>query len=366
MSRTASAIGLFSAIAIGVIPASALAKDRKPPPPPPCPVDSAILVASTEMTKRFSQLDACAGQVVENPATPDNYPHQGAITISSDGSDADGDAYGAGGIADSGSGSYGAGSYNASRNLGALAAGGKKDRHAVVMEKREEAGVRYTRIIPPEQPAESYYGATPYGVPVTPHYAPVPGTPVPNAPGGQGGASGLTIASSGAIAAGQAAPAANGQINDAAILSLRPRSYASQYDDLIEQSARRHGVDPLMLHAVIFQESRYKQGAKSHVGARGLMQIMPATGAGLGVRNSAHLYDPATNIDAGAKLLRQLWTKYNGRFDLVLAAYNAGPGAVAKYGQAVPPYRETRDYVVKVQGHYKRLANENGMTPTGF
>lgn len=346
MVRTASAMSLFSAIAIGMIPASALAKDRKPPAPPPCPVDSAILVASAEITKRFSQLDACAGQVVENPATPDNYPHQGSVTVSSDGADAEM-------LADSGDGSY-----NASRNLGAT-----RDRHAVVMEKREDAGVRYTRIIPPNEPAESYYGATPYGVPATPYYAPLPAAPAQ----GQGGASGLTIASSGAVAAAQGAAAApNGQVNDATVLALRPRSYSSRYDDMIEQAARRHGVDPLMLHAVIFQESRYKQGAKSHVGARGLMQIMPATGAGLGVRNSAHLYDPATNIDAGAKLLRQLWTKYNGRFDLVLAAYNAGPGAVAKYGQAVPPYRETRDYVVKVQGHYKKLANENGMNPSGF
>ena len=345
-SRTLSAFSLFSAIAIGTIPAGTLAKDRKPPEPPPCPVDSAILVASAEITKRFSQLDACAGQVVENPATPDGYPHQGSVTISTDGADSDL-------MADAGDGAY-----NASRNLGAASA--TRDRHAVVMEKREEAGVRYTRIIPSDEPAANYYGATPYGVPVTPQYAPVPTGPA------QGSASGLTIASSGAVAAGQVAPAAAGQLTDATVLSLRPRSYASRYDDMIEQSARRHGVDPLMLHAVIFQESRYKQGAKSHVGARGLMQIMPATGAGLGVRNSAHLYDPATNIDAGAKLLRQLWTKYNGRFDLVLAAYNAGPGAVAKYGQAVPPYRETRDYVVKVQGHYKKLANENGMTPSGF
>lgn len=351
--RTASAISLFSALAIGMIPATALAKEKKPAPPPPCPVDSAILVASSEMTKRFSTLEACTPQIVENPMTPDNYPHQGSVTVSSDDDGGDVD------YADASSGSY-----NASRNIGAAASGRKKDRYPVLIEKREEVGVRYTRIIPPDQPAESYYGATPYGVPATPYYAPLPGA----AGQGPAGGSGLTIASTGAVAAGQMAmaPASTGQVNDAAVLSLRPRSYSSRYDDMIEQAARRHGVDPLMLHAVIFQESRYKQGARSHVGARGLMQIMPATGAGLGVRNSAHLYDPATNIDAGAKLLRQLWTKYNGRFDLVLAAYNAGPGAVAKYGQAVPPYRETRDYVVKVQGHYKKLANENGMTPTGF
>lgn len=174
----------------------------------------------------------------------------------------------------------------------------------------------------------------------------------------------MTIASSGAAAAGQVQAGMSNR--DAHILAARPRSYSSQYDNLIEQTARRHGVDPLMLHAVIYQESRYKQQARSHVGARGLMQIMPGTGADLGVKNAGHLYDPAVNIDAGARLLKQLWTKYKGRFDLVLAAYNAGPGAVAKYGNSVPPYRETRDYVVKVQGHYKKLAAENGMTPAGF
>ncbi len=351
LSRTVNSLGLLSAFIVASIPVAAVARDRnKQPELAPCPVDSAILVASSEITKRFSTLTQCAGQVVEAPATPDSAPFQGSVTISSDD---DG-----GLVADAG------GAYDASRNRGEYAvAGGKKDMHPVVMEQAEQAGVRYTRIIPPEQPAESYYGATPYGVPNALIYAPLPVT----APAA--GGSGMTIASSGAVAAAQGVPAAasaGAQPSEDMILALRPRSYASRYDDMIEQAARRHGVDPLMLHAVIFQESRYKQNAQSHAGARGLMQIMPGTGNALGVRNSGHLFDPHTNIDAGAKLLRQLWTKFDGRFDLVLAAYNAGPGAVAKYGNKVPPYRETRDYVVKVQGHYKKLATENGMTPTGF
>lgn len=341
-SQTVSVMGLLSVIAISATPVAALAKDKDREDPmaatsTPCPVNGTILTASSEITNRFSVLAQCAPQVVETPATPEDFPHEGTVTITSDNDGSD-DGY---------------------AGYGAV---GSTDKYAVTVEKREDAGVRYTRIVPPEQPSESYYGATPYGVPTgpSPYYTPYSG-------GAANGGSGMTIASSGAVAATQGMSAqAGANPQEAQILTLRPRSYASQYDDMIEQAARRHGVDPLMLHAVIFQESRYKQQARSHVGARGLMQIMPGTGAQLGVTNAGHLYDPATNINAGAKLLKQLWTKYNGRFDLVLAAYNAGPGAVAKYGNAVPPYRETRDYVVKVQGHYKKLAAENGMTPTGF
>ena len=342
--RTVSVFGLFSVIAVAATPVAALAKDKNKKPDPmaaestPCPVNGNIVTASSEITNRFSVLSQCAAQVVETPATPEDFRHEGTVVISSDGEESvDGFA------------GYGAAASN--------------DKYAITVENREDAGVRYTRIVPPEQPSESYYGATPYGVPAapSPYYAPYSGGAA------NGGGSGMTIASSGAVAATQGMPAQAGvNPQEAQILTLRPRSYASKYDDMIEQAARRHGVDPLMLHAVIFQESRYKQQARSHVGARGLMQIMPGTGAQLGVSNAGHLYDPATNINAGAKLLKQLWTKYKGRFDLVLAAYNAGPGAVAKYGNAVPPYRETRDYVVKVQGHYKKLAAENGMTPTGF
>lgn len=340
-SQTASIFGLFSVVAFALTPNVALAKkkkeDRMAAEATPCPVNTAILTASSAIISRFSILTQCTPQVVETPATPEDFQHDGSVTIGSDGDGVDGMVAG-----------YGAGA--------------SADKYAVSVEKHEDAGVRYTRIVPSDQPSESYVGATPYGVPnaPAPYYAPYSGT----APGSAGG---MTIASSGAMAAGQVASVAAGASSqETQILALRPRSYSSQYDNMIEQAARRHRVDPLMLHAVIFQESRYKQTARSHVGARGLMQIMPGTGAQLGVRNASHLYDPETNINAGAKLLKQLWSKYNGRFDLVLAAYNAGPGAVAKYGNAVPPYRETRDYVVKVQGHYKKLAAENGMSPTGF
>ncbi|MGB3471681.1 MAG: lytic transglycosylase domain-containing protein [Erythrobacter sp.] len=148
----------------------------------------------------------------------------------------------------------------------------------------------------------------------------------------------------------------------AAVLALRPRSYTTVFDQTIAQAAREHRVDPLLLHAVIKQESAYKSRATSRAGARGLMQMMPGTGRMLGVRDSTKLYDPSTNVNAGAKLLSQLWNRYDGNIDLVLAAYNAGEGAVRKYGGTVPPYRETRDYVVKVKANYKKLAAESGLT----
>lgn len=163
------------------------------------------------------------------------------------------------------------------------------------------------------------------------------------------------------LGAGQA-PVAAGPLTESAILALSPASYTTPHDSLISSAAARHGVDPLMLHAVITQESRYRPSAVSPVGARGLMQVMPGTGAMLGVRNPAHLMDPATNIDAGARLLKRLWRRFAGRFDLVLAAYNAGEGAVTKYGYKVPPYRETQNYVVLVQGIYRKLVAERGLS----
>ena len=156
-------------------------------------------------------------------------------------------------------------------------------------------------------------------------------------------------------------PIEHGDGSVEAILSLRPRSYTTPFDNEIASAARRHAVDPLLLHAVITQESRYRHRAVSRAGARGLMQVMPQTGRGLGVHNADLLFDARTNIDAGARLLKSLWGRFDGRLDLVLAAYNAGEGAVRKYGMTVPPYRETRDYVVKVRAAYTKLAGESGI-----
>jgi hypothetical protein len=117
------------------------------------------------------------------------------------------------------------------------------------------------------------------------------------------------------------------------------------YEPLVQEYASRHALRPELVRAVIHVESGFNPRATSPVGAMGLMQLMPATARELGVRDP---YDPAQNIGGGTKYLRQLLDKYEGNEELALAAYNAGSGAVDKYGQRVPPYRETQDYVKKV------------------
>ncbi len=150
---------------------------------------------------------------------------------------------------------------------------------------------------------------------------------------------------------------AAGHDNASRILSLRPATYTTPFDRTIQDVAQRHRVDPLLLHAVIKQESGYRQSVRSHAGAIGLMQIMPATGASLGVA-TPDLVVPESNVDAGARLLKKLYYKYSGNFKLVLAAYNAGEGAVQKYGNRIPPYTETQNYVKRVLAHYDRLVTD--------
>ena len=113
---------------------------------------------------------------------------------------------------------------------------------------------------------------------------------------------------------------------------------------LIAQAAEAHDVDPNLVRAVIKVESAYRTRATSHKGAMGLMQLMPATAREYGVRNA---YDPAENINAGVKHLKSLLDRFDVR--VAVAAYNAGEGAVRRYG-GIPPYRETREYVRKVMG----------------
>lgn len=150
---------------------------------------------------------------------------------------------------------------------------------------------------------------------------------------------------------------APGDVEANKILALRPATYTTPFDRTIQDVAHRHRVDPLLLHAVIKQESGYRQSVRSHAGAVGLMQIMPATGASLGVA-TPDLVVPESNVDAGARLLKKLYYKYNGNFQLVLAAYNAGEGAVQKYGNRIPPYAETQNYVKRVLAHYDRLVTD--------
>jgi soluble lytic murein transglycosylase-like protein len=117
------------------------------------------------------------------------------------------------------------------------------------------------------------------------------------------------------------------------------------YGDAIYESARRYGLNPTLVAAVVEAESKFDPRAVSRKGARGLMQLMPATARRLGFQ-PAELHDPEKNLDAGARYLRQLVDRY-GELDLALAAYNAGEGAVDRHG-GVPPYRETVAYVRRV------------------
>ncbi|HSD67173.1 MAG TPA: transglycosylase SLT domain-containing protein, partial [Vicinamibacteria bacterium] len=125
----------------------------------------------------------------------------------------------------------------------------------------------------------------------------------------------------------------------------RARAYSSMYDHHVEEAARLHQVSPDLVRAIIAVESEFDQWAVSSKGARGLMQLMPDTARSLGV---ADCFDARQNIFAGTQYLRILLDQFGGDVDLALAAYNAGPTAVLRYG-GIPPYRETRGYVQKVQ-----------------
>lgn len=122
------------------------------------------------------------------------------------------------------------------------------------------------------------------------------------------------------------------------------------YDHLIRDAAARHGVDPALIKAIIHTESTFDPYARSRVGAAGLMQLMPATAREMGVWDA---YDPAQNIDGGARYLSLLQRQFSNP-NHVIAAYNAGPGNVRKYG-GIPPFRETRNYVQKVNDRYNNI-----------
>jgi len=126
---------------------------------------------------------------------------------------------------------------------------------------------------------------------------------------------------------------------------------SAKIDSLIKQNGAKHGVDPYLIFCVMEQESHFNARALSPKGARGLMQLMPGTSARLGVRRPS---DPAQNIAGGTRYLKQLIQQFDGRIDLVLASYNAGEGAVMRFGRKVPPYKETRDYVKRISFRYRR------------
>lgn len=142
---------------------------------------------------------------------------------------------------------------------------------------------------------------------------------------------------------------ANGQVNTGQTQGNLSANNPSSFDALITQTSQRYQLDPALVKAVVHAESNFNPSAVSGAGAQGLMQLMPSTADWLGVENA---FDPAENLDGGAKFLKQLMDRYDGNVSLALAAYNAGPGAVDRYG-GIPPYGETQRYVPKILDLYK-------------
>ena len=127
-----------------------------------------------------------------------------------------------------------------------------------------------------------------------------------------------------------------------------PTSGNADLDRIIFDASQREGLDPKFVHAVIWQESKYIIEARSHAGAQGLMQLMPATAERFGCED---VNDPKDNIEAGTKYLHWLLKRFDGNVELALAGYNAGEGAVDKY-DGIPPYNETRNYVKIISQRY--------------
>lgn len=134
----------------------------------------------------------------------------------------------------------------------------------------------------------------------------------------------------------------------AAATSPQQRLDSASVQPYIQEAANKYGVDPALIEAVIKQESAYDPQARSHVGAEGLMQLMPETAKELGVQNSL---DPRENVMGGTKYLSQLIEMFDGNLTKAIAGYNAGPGAVSHHG-GIPPYAETQNYVEKVLQNY--------------
>ena len=145
---------------------------------------------------------------------------------------------------------------------------------------------------------------------------------------------------------------------DGAVEDSNIRGWSSgngSIDQLIRKHATRVGVDPYLVFLVVEQESHFRPRVVSPKGAMGLMQLMPGTARRFGVTRP---FDPAENIRGGTLYLKQLLTMFGGRVDLALASYNAGEGRVLDYGNRVPPFKETREYVRRISTRYSRKKPE--------
>ena len=142
-----------------------------------------------------------------------------------------------------------------------------------------------------------------------------------------------------------------GVTSDLTESSLNWSTGSSRIDGLIRTNGKQYGVDPFLIYCTMSQESKFSTNATSYKGAMGLMQLMPDTAARYGVTNP---YDVAQSIMGGTRYLKDLLKMFNGRVDLALAGYNAGEGAVMKFGNTIPPYSETRNYVRLILARYTK------------